>query len=900
MVKACCAWGCTHRYKKRNGYNSEGRIDDCTFFSFPLKNKELCKKWITAIRREDFTPSAYTYICSCHFLPEHYNDDGLRRRLKKDAVPSVFSFPEHLQKKATPRRKLKRAGPSSCGISKRRKISEPSPAVIQHDHSYVIQESQLQRKANRRSLLKEKRLKVLTKRVKQYKQQLRRLNARQSKLKTLLKEVKDKHLIESSAYDLLEEAFGGMSLALFRHLLQRNKVNKHCVVYSPEVKKFAVTLNYLSSSAYEYVRTTLGLPHPGTLRKWQSSIDCNPGFLDQSLDCAGRLAKESGEQLCSLIFDEMSLRTEVGWSDSQHCFTGHVDFGGGPVENTVASHAMMLLAVSLSGRWKAPIGYFLTDHINSTQLGHIIADALQATGDRGLIVKAIVGDGLKANMKAAAILGFDLNATNPKCHINHPHSSMQEEKVWYVCDPPHMLKLTRNLLADRNIIYKKCDDGTCQSISWKYIKELHNLQSQDSLYLANKLSNKHIDFRNVKMKVSVAAQTLSSSVATALDHLRDDLHLPAFQGSRPTCEFIRYIDELFDRLNAKNPFAKGHKAALSRDNQDKWQEFFKKVKTYLLSLLDRDGKPLYASQRGQAIVGFIVTATSAEGLAKDVIESGRLKYLLPYKFSQDHLEMLFSKIRRRGGWNNNPTAEQFRHALRILLQQNEIKAPASGNTIQLDDTEEISVARTPKPMTSFTTETEFVIEAENLERAMHFADNEWQTSCLVYTAGFICRRLLKKIKCIDCQAALKSDMAEDDRRLCFLKRKNNGGLLTPSSAVVEVIKCTEQAFRTICPNPGTMGHLPYQKNLDLQIQMVVAGRLQSKLYSIFPSSADHFCSHEFGVEEPHALQLIKMVSQAYISLRLWKCGKQHHQRVILQGRSSKRMKLNKLILFSGL
>ncbi|GFO02510.1 THAP domain-containing protein 9 [Plakobranchus ocellatus] len=130
-----------------------------------------------------------------------------------------------------------------------------------------------------------------------------------------------------------------------------------------------------------------------------------------------------------------------------------------------------------------------------------------------------------------------------------------------------------------------------------------------------------------------------------------------FHMRKPTCEFIRIIDEVFNRLNAKIPLAKGHKAALSRDNQDKWQEFFKQAKSDLLTLLDNDGTPLHASGR---------------------------------------------------------------------------------------------------------------------------------------------------------------------------------------------------------------------------------------------------CSHKYGVEEPHAVQLIKMIAHSYVTLRLWKCGKQHHQRVLLKGHSSKRMAYNKIVLFSGL
>jgi len=33
-----------------------------------------------------------------------------------------------------------------------------------------------------------------------------------------------------------------------------------------------------------------------------------------------------------------------------------------------------------------------------------------------------------------------------------------------------------------------------------------------------------------------------------------------------------------------------------------------------------------------------------------------MKYLLTYKFSQDHIELFFGAVRSTGGFNNNPTA----------------------------------------------------------------------------------------------------------------------------------------------------------------------------------------------------------------------------------------------------
>ncbi|CAL8313710.1 unnamed protein product [Boreogadus saida] len=36
------------------------------------------------------------------------------------------------------------------------------------------------------------------------------------------------------------------------------------------------------------------------------------------------------------------------------------------------------------------------------------------------------------------------------------------------------------------------------------------------------------------------------------------------------------------------------------------------------------------------------------------------RYVPTYRFSQDHLELLFNSIRASGGWNNYPYAGQFK------------------------------------------------------------------------------------------------------------------------------------------------------------------------------------------------------------------------------------------------
>ena len=63
----------------------------------------------------------------------------------------------------------------------------------------------------------------------------------------------------------------------------------------------------------------------------------------------------------------------------------------------------------------------------------------------------------------------------------------------------------------------------------------------------NKLTPKHINYERHKMKVYLAAQTLSESVAVAFD-LATELKIPEFQETKTTVLVCRINNELFDNF----------------------------------------------------------------------------------------------------------------------------------------------------------------------------------------------------------------------------------------------------------------------------------------------------------------------------------------------------------------
>ena len=166
-----------------------------------------------------------------------------------------------------------------------------------------------------------------------------------------------------------------------------------------------------------------------------------------------------------------------------------------------------------------------------------------------------------------------------------PHPVNSDEKVSVILDVCHKLKLVRNTFAAGGILV----DRSGGRILWQYVKDLNKLQQKEGLRLANKLKASHINWHQQKMKVNIAAQSLSSSVADAIEYCANVLKLPQFQNSEATVSFIRMVDHLFDILNLRNPFARGYKSALRISNKCVWNPFLNEAYSYIAGLKETSG-----------------------------------------------------------------------------------------------------------------------------------------------------------------------------------------------------------------------------------------------------------------------------------------------------------------------
>jgi len=399
-----------------------------------------------------------------------------------------------------------------------------------------------------------------------------------------------------------------------------------------------------------------------------------------------------------------------------------------------------------------------------------------------------------------------------------------DHPLFFIPDACHMLKLARNSLADLKVFL---DDAKCE-VKWDHIKILHAFQEDEGLKIGNKLAKGHIEFQRQKMNVKVAAQTLSSSVADAIEYLMTSGH-PKFADAEGTIRFIRIIDKLFDLLNSRNPFAKGFKKSLCLYDAARWNSTIDTSISYLLSLTDKSGVPLIRHRRKTFILGFIAASKSVRELAYLLLtrKDNPFQYILACKFPQDHLELLFACIHGKNGFNNNLNVQQLKSSLKRILLRNSIVGSKLGNCLTFQDQAAGSIfalkwTKRRAPLV----EKEEVPEEdskyiEHLSSSLETYESTAHKQAIIgYVSGYIARKLSKTIQCPPCNAALYFNPAtmpaiNDHYYTVFsspiyfqlINSKNHGGLLFPSLQVVKIVNMCEKAFRVavMAVNSGKHG-----------------------------------------------------------------------------------------------
>src|SRR6218665_2702682 len=508
------------------------------------------------------------------------------------------------------------------------------------------------------------------------KQKIQQLQSSRWKLKKTVKRLRlkippkvSKSVIQSGAFDAIvndaKQFLTPLQLALFKSQMLASQRKKRVYRWSVKEKLFGLQFHYKSAVAYRFVSQHLPLLSVSTLRNFVGAaigrIECGFTAVMFNVLKLRVLSLPLCERQCALVFDEISIKFQFTYDKNLDRIIGYTDDG------VIATHALVFMIRGLYSKWKQALAFFFTHNtIASSRLSDLITECIVRVHEIGLFVRCIVCDQGPTNVAAVKILGsteavpnFFVDTLDHAAHV--------------IFDVPHLLKYVRNNLMKHDIEV----DGSVAS--FKHIADLYHIDQMYTIRFAPRLTECHIDISRVlKMRVSLASQVLSHSVAAGL-HVRvltKDLPPQAVE----TAAFVEKMDTLFDILNSRRQ--RGDKPA--RWALSKRYEHLEQ----LLVFKEWVGKWHFLGARSQSQIkckeGLQMSIMSILSLSCELLDQG-FNYVCTARFNQDCIENFFAGLRGKNGWNENPTPAQFFTAFRSAVVLSSLDCCTSGKNCINDD-----------------------------------------------------------------------------------------------------------------------------------------------------------------------------------------------------------------------
>ncbi|XP_065842085.1 uncharacterized protein [Oscarella lobularis] len=367
--------------------------------------------------------------------------------------------------------------------------------------------------------------------------------------------------------------------------------------WHPLIIRWALNIRFKSSAAYHALRSSgfLQLPSERTLRDYSSFFRRQVGFQPELnallVQEANLTTSSSVDRHVILIFDEMHIREDLVFDKHSQEITGFVDLGD--VNNqilkleksllsgktstmpSVASQMLVFMVRGLTSSLRFPYAHFPSAGVTAVNLIDIVWEAVEQLEMCGFAVLGICCDGASSNRKFFRIHGRanGVGDLNPTFKVKNPYTK-EDRNIYFLSDACHLIKTTRNCLHQ-----SFASSGSRRMhlngklIAWSHIQELYR-KSQETfssfgLSVLRKLKFEHLELTSFsKMRVDLAAQVLSTSVANGLEYYK-------VKDSEETVRFCRVFDKVFDCLNVRGltnvkENRRGHGSA--DDDRIKWLE----------------------------------------------------------------------------------------------------------------------------------------------------------------------------------------------------------------------------------------------------------------------------------------------------------------------------------------
>ncbi|TGZ53786.1 THAP domain-containing protein 9 [Temnothorax longispinosus] len=539
---------------------------------------------------------------------------------------------------------------------------------------------------------------------------------------------------------LLPVRFVKLLLAQINAQVKRNRGRR----YDPQFKKFALSLYFLSPRNYRELKKSISLPSVRSLQLLTQMWNITPGLNDKIFDALALKIKSLPpmDRHCILCADEMSLKSHLFYNVSQDEIIGFED-NGKEKSSIPAKSVFVIMARSIAGNWKLPLCYcFVETTCQNNVLKNIIFETIIKLRMSGAIVHALVTD-----------MGSNFIHLSRDLGISTENSTflVEEEKVLYLFDTPHLLKATRNNLLKHDFQFNN------KIASWTHIVQFYTRDSKQWIKFAPKLSKCHIEpsgFQRTKVKLAV--QVFSNPVAAGMCTHMSSGSLPS--EAVGTIDLIDHFDKLFDILNSFTATNLKQYGKVFTGSETQFQ-FLEKIICFLkcIKVINKNGTYV----KVKCFECWQITIKSTIKLW-EILKCYNFPYLRTRRINQDCLENFFDSIRQQCN-SSNPTPIQFVRAFKKLFSITFLKHPDTQNYAP-DEDDMLNLIGTPNSISSTVSEfvpssTCTILEIPNPD---YYTMNLPEKNAFKYVCGYLIKKCLEIHSCDTCIAYVNKNKALDD------------------------------------------------------------------------------------------------------------------------------------------
>ena len=479
-------------------------------------------------------------------------------------------------------------------------------------------------------------------------------------------------------------------------LLQSAKMGRK---YHPQIIRFALSIHGKSPSAYRELQDSgaLILPSERVLRDYKNYFKPKAGINKENVESLREKTSSFTplQRYVAVVMDEMRIQSNLVFDKVSGDLIGFINLGDPMTnfanltdEDPIATHALAFLVRGLCTDLKHIIAYFFTGNVTSFQIMPLFWRTVAVLEvSLKLRVCAAVNDGASPNRKFLRLHSKLAEEVDSDVVYKTPNIFAPSRFIFFFADSPHLMKTAHNYLYNSGYGSRSrlmWNDG--QYLVFQHVADLFYSDQEFALHTLPKLTLDHIVLTPFsKMKVKLAVQVLSKSVAIALrESGKEDVI-----GIAQFCEMMNgffdctNVRSLTEHVRKKNSFIRPYESP--EDERLTWLKdvFLNYLERWKESTLTCEGE--YTSDARQKMFlssqtyeGLKIAVNSHVDAIKFLLTEG-FKYVLAERFMQDVLEDYFGHQREKGRRSENPTGQQFGYNDLTIASQRDIAPIIRGN-----------------------------------------------------------------------------------------------------------------------------------------------------------------------------------------------------------------------------